>query len=105
MKDVISISAKELITELDNRALRAVQEVGIIVDKDKLSKALQASEFVDRLIEHIFLLYTADEYMPVRAILEMLVEHEFIVHTEETSGQYVRDYLGLISSDGGYRRK
>lgn len=90
MKDLINISAKELVTKLDNGVLRAVQEVGIDVDKDKLLKALQASEFVDRLIEHIFLLYAADEYMPVRAILEMLVEHGFIVRTEEP---------------GGYRRK
>lgn len=90
MKDIINILTKGLITEVDNGVLRAVQEVGIDVDKDKLLKALQASEFVDRLIDHIFLLYAADEYMPVRAILEMLVEHGFVVHMEETSGGYRR---------------
>lgn len=41
MKDIISITMGELTTAFDNEVMRAVQKVGIDVDKEELLKALE----------------------------------------------------------------
>lgn len=41
MKDIINIAMGELTTVVDNEVVKAVQKVGIDVDKEKLLKALE----------------------------------------------------------------
>ena len=41
MKDIISIAMGELTTAFDNEVMKAVQKVGIDVDKEELLKALE----------------------------------------------------------------
>ena len=41
MKDIINIAMGELTTAIDNEVMKAVQKVGIDVDKEELLKALE----------------------------------------------------------------
>ena len=41
MKDIISIAMGELTTAFDNEVVKAVQKIGIDVDKEELLKALE----------------------------------------------------------------
>ena len=48
MSDLITVTMGELQTEFDNEVVRAVQNVGIYVDKEKLIEALQLVESLVR---------------------------------------------------------
>lgn len=48
MSDLITVTMDALQTEFDNEVVRAVQNVGIYVDKEKLIEALQLAESLVR---------------------------------------------------------
>lgn len=48
MSDIITVTMGALQTEFDNEVVRAVQNVGIYVDKEKLIEALQLAESLVR---------------------------------------------------------
>ena len=48
MSDLITVTMGALQTEFDNEVVRAVQNVGIYVDKEKLIEALQLAESLVR---------------------------------------------------------
>lgn len=64
---------------------------GVIVKEDiseletllrGLCNEQRASDFVEDLINHLFCTYSADEYIQVKTILELLVVHNFLEHVD-----------------------
>ena len=85
MKDIISIAMGELTTAFDNEVVKAVQKVGIDVDKEELLKALKAYEFVEELTNYIFE-YPDDDYMTMEYLCRKLVKHGLI---DKADGYYM----------------
>jgi hypothetical protein len=63
MKDIISIAMGELTTAFDNEVVKAVQKVGIDVDKEELVKALDLYHNLVRCGECKWLRYCETEEM------------------------------------------
>lgn len=54
MKDIIDMTMGELRTEIDNGIMRAVQNVGVNVNKEELIKALELNEKLVRCYECVY---------------------------------------------------
>lgn len=75
---IIEIATSEMNAALEGEVIKAVQKVGVAVDKDELVRALKAVEFVDELIEYIFDEYPEDDYMTTECLCRKLHKHGLI---------------------------
>ena len=85
----IEIIRKQMVTNFENQVLKAVQEVGVLVDKDELVKALQYDRGQYEKGYADGLLHRADEWISVD---ERLPENDarVLVYMHENRMSYTR---------------
>ena len=82
--DAIQICFGELNMRAEEHIMKAVQQVDVNVDKEKLLEAIKAKDFVDELIGYIFA-YPDDDYMTMECLCRKLVKHGLI---DKVDGYY-----------------
>ena len=84
--DAIQISFGELNMKAEEHILKAVQQIDVNVDKEKLIKAIKATDFVDELIYYIFHVQDADDdNLSAELVCRKLLKHGLI---DKVDGYY-----------------
>ena len=84
--DAIQICFGELNMKAEEHVMKAVQQVNVNVDKEKLIKAIKTTEFVDELIYYIFNVQDADDdNLSAEVICRKLLKHGLI---DKVDGHY-----------------
>jgi hypothetical protein len=91
----------ELNMRLEDHIMKAVQNVDVNVNKEKLLKAIRATDFVDELIDYLFVTCKDDDYITPEVICRKLLKHGLI---NKYDGQYTTQerrptYLPRVKGD------
>lgn len=85
--DAIQICFGELNMRVEEHVMKAVQQVDVNVDKEKLIRAIKATDFVDELIYYIFNVQDADDdNLSAEVICRKLIKHGLI---DKADGYYM----------------
>ena len=87
--DAIQICFGELNMRAEEHIMKAVQQVDVNVDKEKLLEAIKAKDFVDELIGYIFA-YPDDDYMTMECLCRKLHKHGLI---DKKDGEWTCDFI------------
>ena len=87
--DAIEICFGEFNMKAEDHIMKAVQQVDVNVDKEKLIEAIKSKDFVDELIGYIFA-HPDDDYMTMECICRKLHKHGLI---EKKDGEWTTDFI------------
>ena len=87
--DAIQICFGELNMRAEDHIMKAVQQVDVNVDKEKLIEAIKSKDFVDELIGYIFA-YPDDDYMTMECLCRKLHKHGLI---DKKDGEWTTNFI------------
>ena len=96
--DAIQICFGELNMRAEKHIMKAVQQVDVNVDKEKLLEAIKAKDFVDELIGYIFS-YPYDDYMTMECLCRKLHKHGLI---DKQDGEWTTNFIDRKTEPSGY---
>lgn len=95
--DAIEVCFGELNMRAEEHVMKAVQQVDVNVDKEKLIRAIKATDFVDELIYYIFNVQEPDDdNLSAEVICRKLVKHGLIDKVDgyyEPKDEYTEDEI------------